>query len=101
MVVRYNMYPSTAINGNAAPGVSSGQALTEMERVARQELPATMRPEWTELGLLQLQTGNTAMLVFVPAIGLALPDVLLFGIRHVSLSIRTGLPLLALAGFAT
>ncbi len=68
MVVRYNMYPSTAINGNAAPGVSSGQALAVMEGVARRELPPTMRPEWTELGLLQLQTGNTAMLVFVLAV---------------------------------
>ncbi len=68
MVVRYNMYPSTAINGNAATGVSSGQALAEMERVTRQELPPGMRPEWTELGLLQLQTGNTAMLVFVLAV---------------------------------
>ncbi len=68
MVMRYNMYPSTAINGNAAPGVSSGQALTAMESVARKELPATMRPEWTELALLQLQTGNTAMLVFVLAV---------------------------------
>jgi multidrug efflux pump subunit AcrB len=68
MVVRYNMYPSTAINGSAAPGVSSGQALTQMEGVARGVLPPTMRPEWTELGLLQLQTGNTAMLVFVLAV---------------------------------
>jgi multidrug efflux pump subunit AcrB len=39
-----------------------------MERVARKELPSTMRPEWTELALLQLQTGNTAMLVFVLAV---------------------------------
>jgi multidrug efflux pump subunit AcrB len=67
MVVRYNMYPSTAINGNAAPGISSGQALAAMEQVTRQELPPTMRPEWTELALLQLQTGKTAMLVFVLA----------------------------------
>ena len=41
MVVRYNMYPSTAINGNAAPGVSSGQALGVMEDVARKEIPGT------------------------------------------------------------
>jgi hydrophobe/amphiphile efflux-1 (HAE1) family protein len=68
MVVRYNMYPSTAINGNAAPGVSSGQALAVMESVTRKDLPTTMRPEWTELALLQLQTGNTAMLVFVLAV---------------------------------
>jgi multidrug efflux pump subunit AcrB len=68
MVVRYNMYPSTPINGNAAPGVSSGQALSAMEAAARKELLPGMRPEWTELALLQLQTGNTAMLVFVLAV---------------------------------
>ena len=27
MIVRYNMYPSAPINGNPAPGTSSGQAI--------------------------------------------------------------------------
>jgi multidrug efflux pump subunit AcrB len=39
-----------------------------MEEVARQDLPRAMRYEWTELALLQLQTGNTAMLVFLLAV---------------------------------
>jgi multidrug efflux pump len=65
MVVRYNMYPAAAVNGNAAPGVSSGQALKRTEQIAHDELGPAMRYEWTELALLQLQTGNTAMLVFV------------------------------------
>src|SRR5207248_2018701 len=68
MVIRYNMYPAAAINGNAARGVSSGQALTLMEKAARKELPQSMRSEWTELALLQLQTGNTALLVFLLAV---------------------------------
>jgi multidrug efflux pump subunit AcrB len=68
MVMRYNMYAATAINGNPAPGVSSGEALAAMDGVVKQELPPTMRAEWTELALLQLQTGNTAMLVFVLAV---------------------------------
>jgi multidrug efflux pump len=68
MVVRYNMYAAAAVNGNPAPGVSSGQALDVMEGVVKQELPPAMRFEWTELALLQLQTGNTAMLVFVLAV---------------------------------
>jgi multidrug efflux pump len=68
MVARYNMYPAAAINGNAAQGVSSGQALTLMEKAARKELPQSMRSEWTELALLQLQTGNTALLVFLLAV---------------------------------
>jgi multidrug efflux pump subunit AcrB len=39
-----------------------------MEKMTRQELPRAMRAEWTELALLQLQTGNTAMYVFLLAV---------------------------------
>jgi multidrug efflux pump subunit AcrB len=68
MVVRYNMYPAAAIQGDAAPGVSSGQAIARMQEVVQDVLPPSMRSEWTELALLQLQTGNTAMYVFVLAV---------------------------------
>ncbi|HEV7225985.1 MAG TPA: efflux RND transporter permease subunit, partial [Pirellulales bacterium] len=68
MITRYNLYRSAPINGNPQTGVSSGQALETMERVARSDLPRTMRAEWTELALLQLQTGNTAMWVFLLAV---------------------------------
>jgi multidrug efflux pump len=68
MIVRYNMYSAATINGNPARGVSSGQAISLMEKVAAPELLASMRSEWTELALLQLQTGNTAMFVFVLAV---------------------------------
>jgi multidrug efflux pump subunit AcrB len=64
MVVRYNMYPSAAINILPEPGVSSGQAIDVAEQVVNPELGRGMHMEWTELALLQLQTGNTAMLVF-------------------------------------
>ncbi|HEX3999887.1 MAG TPA: multidrug efflux RND transporter permease subunit [Pirellulales bacterium] len=70
MIVRYNMYPAAAINGSPAPGTSSGQAIARAENVVRKGLedyPA-MRSEWTELAMLQLETGNTAMLVFVLAV---------------------------------
>src|SRR5207245_38193 len=65
MIVRYNMYPSAAINGSPAPGVSSSQAIERMASTVKLELARSMRYEWTELALLQLQTGNTAMLVFL------------------------------------
>jgi multidrug efflux pump subunit AcrB len=68
LLMRYNMYPSAAVNLSAAPGVSSGQAIQIMDDlVARKDVRA-MRYEWTELALLQLQTGNTAMLVFLLAV---------------------------------
>jgi multidrug efflux pump subunit AcrB len=67
-IQRYNMYESAAIHADAAPGASSGQAITELGKVADDGLPQAMRPEWTELAFLQLQTGNTAMWVFLLAV---------------------------------
>ena len=68
LMMRYNMYPSAAINGSPGPGVSSGQAIDTMSGVVQASLPDNMRMEWTELALLQLQTGNTAMIVFALAV---------------------------------
>jgi len=68
MIVRYNMYPAAPINGNAAPGVSSGEAIGRMAEVAGGGLLPGMQAEWTELAMLQLQAGNTAMLVFLLAV---------------------------------
>jgi multidrug efflux pump subunit AcrB len=68
MIGRYNMYPSAAINANPAPGVSSGQAIERLAETVKPALARSMRSEWTELALLQLQTGNTAMMVFLLAV---------------------------------
>ncbi len=67
-LMRYNMYPSTAIIGNTSPGTSSGQGVTLMKDLAQQELPRSMASDWTELTFLQLQAGNTAIYVFVLAV---------------------------------
>jgi multidrug efflux pump subunit AcrB len=76
MLVRYNMYPSAALNASAVPGVSSGTAIERLQETVKPTLARGMREEWTELALLQLQqTGSlnffgfavrvdTAMLVF-------------------------------------
>jgi multidrug efflux pump subunit AcrB len=70
MIVRYNMYPAAAVTANAALGASSGQAIQAFQDVAEEEVRQvpSMRHEWTELALLQLQTGNTAMWVFLLAV---------------------------------
>jgi len=68
LIMRYNMYPAAAVNGSPAPGVSSGRAIALTDRVVKTDLPQTMRSEWTELALLQLQTGNTAIVIFVLAV---------------------------------
>jgi hydrophobe/amphiphile efflux-1 (HAE1) family protein len=70
MLVRYNMYPAAAVNGNMAPGTSSGQAIDLMQQLAgrQQETRPTLFAEWTELTLMQNLAGNTAMYVFALAI---------------------------------
>ncbi len=54
VVNRYNAYPSAELNGNPAPGVSSGEAITIMNELAKESLPETMGNEWTEITLQQL-----------------------------------------------
>jgi multidrug efflux pump len=64
IVNRYNMFTAAEINGNPAPGTSSGQATALMEEIAQQELPPGMGYQWTELTLQQILAGNTAPFVF-------------------------------------
>ncbi len=68
LIQRYNMYPAAPVNGEPAPGVSSGEAIRLMAAAANQDLPRGMKTEWTELALLQIETGNTAMWVFLLAV---------------------------------
>lgn len=65
MVQRYNLYPAVAINASPAPGVSSGQAINALEKTAHEQIPSTMRSDWTELALLQRQTKDTAARAFL------------------------------------
>ena len=58
------MYPAAPINGSAAAGISSGQAIRLVEEQTKLGLPESMAFEWTELAYLELQAGNTAMIVF-------------------------------------
>ncbi len=67
-VVRFNMFPAAEVIGSAAPGVSSGQALDAMERLAARSLPAGMGFEWTELAFQQKAAGDSGALVFLMAV---------------------------------
>src|SRR5262249_45084997 len=51
-----------------APGVSSGQVIDATEKLVEPALPQAMRHEWTELALLQQETGSTAMFAFTLAV---------------------------------
>jgi len=63
-VTHYNAYNAADINGSPAPGVSSGEAVQTMERLASETLPNGFSYEWTELTYQQKLAGNTAVFVF-------------------------------------
>jgi len=56
---RYNGIPSVEIMGQAAPGVSTGEAMVEMEKMAAQ-LPPGIGYEWTGLSYEEKQAGKQA-----------------------------------------
>ena len=67
-VVRYNLFPAVELQGQAAPGVSSGAALTAMEDMAAKTLPDGFDYEWTALAYQQKAAGNSAVLIFLLAV---------------------------------
>ena len=61
MVTRYNNKTAAAINGASLPGFSSGTDHLGHRRHAEKTLPQGMDIQWTELTLLQIKAGNTAI----------------------------------------
>ncbi|MBI2824449.1 MAG: efflux RND transporter permease subunit [Planctomycetia bacterium] len=68
MVTRYNLYSAAPVNGIVFPTMSSGEAIATIDREAVATLPRSMKTEWTELTLMQIRAGNTAMYVFALAV---------------------------------
>jgi multidrug efflux pump len=61
VITRYNMYPAAAINGNVAPGVSTGDARLALEALADHELPNSMGAEWTEISFIEQLAGRSEL----------------------------------------
>ncbi|MEN2282596.1 multidrug efflux RND transporter permease subunit [Algoriphagus sp. SE2] len=68
VISHYNLFRSAEINGNAAPGYSSGQALTALQEVAAQVLPAGYGYDFSALSREELSSGNSTILIFILAI---------------------------------
>ncbi len=62
-IPHYNVYRSAKIQGQAAPGYSSGEALDRMEAIAREVMPTTMSFEWTGTAYQERQAGNEARII--------------------------------------
>jgi hydrophobic/amphiphilic exporter-1 (mainly G- bacteria), HAE1 family len=68
VISHYNLFRSAEINGNAAPGKSSGEGIAAMEALANKVLPNGMTFAWSGLSLEELQSGGKALILF--ALGL-------------------------------
>ncbi|MGG6264357.1 efflux RND transporter permease subunit [Leptolyngbya sp. AN03gr2] len=60
----YNLHRSIEINGAAAPGFSSGQAIQAMQKLAAEILPPDMGFEWSGISLEELESGGQAPIIF-------------------------------------
>jgi len=90
---RFNMYPKSGITGMGTPGVSSGDQIAEMERLAKEILPPSMGFQWSGVTYQQLAAGNLAPLIF----GLAFVFVYLFLVAQyeswmIPLAVLLGVP---------
>ena len=64
MITRYNMFNATMINGEAASGFSSGEAIKAIEEVAK-ELPRGFTYEWSGITREEILAGNQAIYIFI------------------------------------
>jgi len=67
-ITRYNLYQTASINGGAAPGVSSGEALKTMESVAAEVLPRSMGFDWTGVAYQENRVSGEALIVYALAV---------------------------------
>ncbi|CCE10416.1 aminoglycoside/multidrug efflux system [Bradyrhizobium sp. STM 3843] len=63
-VARYNLYPSSEVQGDTLPGVSSATAINIMKRLADETLPSGFGYEWTDLSFQQVNGASAGLYVF-------------------------------------
>ena len=64
VISHFNMQRSAEITGTPAPGLSSGEAIQAMERVANETLPAGFHYAWAGLSLEEIRAGSQAVYIF-------------------------------------
>jgi hydrophobe/amphiphile efflux-1 (HAE1) family protein len=65
LVQRYNMYNVAEITGSSAPGISSGQAMQLMEKLANDHLPKGYSFEWSGIAFQEKLAGSAQALIFL------------------------------------
>jgi HAE1 family hydrophobic/amphiphilic exporter-1 len=64
VISHYNLFRSAEIDGSAAPGYSTGEGLSNMEALAKQNMIQGMAYSWTGLSLEEIEAGGKAVLIF-------------------------------------
>jgi HAE1 family hydrophobic/amphiphilic exporter-1 len=92
VITHFNLFRSAQVTGTAAPGVSSGQALAEMERLAAAALPQGFGFAWSGISLEEIKAGGQSIAIFAIAMllvyltlaaqyeSLVLPFIVLLGV---------------------
>lgn len=64
-LTRYNMFTSAMINGEAAAGYSSGDAIKAVERIAEEKLPRGYTYDWSGMTREEILAGNQTLYIFI------------------------------------
>ena len=64
VISHYNLFRATEIDGSAAPGFSSGQAIEAMQQLSAKILPQGYTYEWSGVSLEELASGSTTLILF-------------------------------------
>jgi len=65
LLPHFNGFPAAKVNGNAATGYSSGQAIAAMEEVAHDVLPQGYTFAWSGLAFEEKKSGGTSAIAFL------------------------------------
>lgn len=63
-ITRYNLFTSSLITGDAAAGVSSGEAIAAVEEIAQGELPRGFDLEWSGVSREEKESGGQTLIIF-------------------------------------
>jgi len=109
VITHYDLFRAVEIDGSPAPGVSSGQALNSMQKLATDNMMHGMNYEWTGLTLDEIESSGKALVIFALGIlvvyltlsaqyeSFALPFIILLA---VPMAVLGALGLVTLRGFA-
>jgi len=68
-ITRHNMYNSSEISGQSAPGYSSGESIKAIQEVAEKKLPRGYGIDWAGISKDEVGRGNEAMYIFLICLG--------------------------------